>query len=796
MEAWGRALLATGLSALGAAYFLLAARFSLAVARPSEMVGLAVFAFVGVFISVLNEKLHRSAALAERQAAELARGQELHQLNERVWRANQALATEVAERQRREEGLSQSEERFRILVEGVQDYAIFLLDPEGLVASWNTGAERIKGYRAEEIIGQHFSRFYPAEPLARGFPAEELRRATAAGRFEDEGWRLRKDGSRFWANVIITALWDGSGRLRGFSKVTRDLTERRRREEELWQLSRDLEKRVEERTAALAASNEALRRQAEERGQAEHALRESEGRFRATFEQAAVGVAHVGLDGRWLRVNHRLCAITGYAWEELQGLTFQDITHPDDLHADLDHVRRLLAGEVATYAMEKRYIRRDRQEIWVDLTASLVRRPGGEPDHFISVIEDVSQRQGAGAAGPAARRGTGVARGGADAGVTGRQRRPGGVWLLGVARSANPVAKHAVARPGVGRGLWRSAGRGRAGLLPPDRRRRPQDGYAHQRPAGLQPPRRSDLHWPRGSERGAGRKCEPVWRNSFWPARPGGGRGTAALRHGHRSTLVQIVTNLLTNAVKFVAPGVLPKVRIWAENRAEYVRLWVEDNGIGIAADHRARIFNVFERLHGEEESYPGTGIGLAMVRKGVERREAGRAWSRRLEREVASGSNYPGREGPSMSHETILLAEDNSTDALIVHAPVRKSALLNPVQVVDDGDKAVAYLGGQGVYADRELYPPPVLLLLDLKLPRRSGLEILEWLRRQEGLKRLPVVVLTSSKENADVNRAYDLGANSYLVKPVDFDPLLEMVKALGLYWVVMNQKPELEKS
>ena len=147
------------------------------------------------------------------------------------------------------------------------------------------------------------------------------------------------------------------------------------------------------------------------------------------------------------------------------------------------------------------------------------------------------------------------------------------------------------------------------------------------------------------------------------------------------------------------------------------------------------------------------------------------------------------------MLHQTILLAEDNSTDALMVQRALKKAHLMNPVQVVDDGDKAVAYLGGEGVYADREKYPLPVLLLLDLKLPRRSGLEVLDWLRQQEGLKRLPVVVLTSSKESSDVNRAYDLGANSSLVKPVDFDPLLEMVKTLGLYWVVMNQKPETER-
>ena len=146
--------------------------------------------------------------------------------------------------------------------------------------------------------------------------------------------------------------------------------------------------------------------------------------------------------------------------------------------------------------------------------------------------------------------------------------------------------------------------------------------------------------------------------------------------------------------------------------------------------------------------------------------------------------------------HLPILLVEDNSTDALMIRRAFRKANLANPLQVVDDGDKAVAYLSGQGPYADREKYPLPVLLLLDLKLPRRSGLEVLEWLRQQEGLKRLPVVVLTSSKESSDVNRAYDLGANSYLVKPVDFDPLREMVKTLGLYWVVMNQKPETEMS
>src|SRR5215210_2155364 len=124
-------------------------------------------------------------------------------------------------------------ELHRLLVDSIDDYAIFALDPDGHILSWNAGARRLKGYSADEIIGKHFSTFYPREQVERGFPNFELREAARVGRFEDEGWRIRKDGSRFWANVVITALRDPSGGLVGFGKVTRDLTERRRAEETL-----------------------------------------------------------------------------------------------------------------------------------------------------------------------------------------------------------------------------------------------------------------------------------------------------------------------------------------------------------------------------------------------------------------------------------------------------------------------------------------------------------------------------------------------------------------------------------
>ncbi len=135
---------------------------------------------------------------------------------------------DMTERRRMQEALRLSEERFRRLVAEVKDYAIFMLDPEGKVKTWNEGAERIKGYRADEIIGRHFSCFYTSEDIERGKPGEELKIAAREGRSEDDGWRIRKDGSRFWASVVITAVHDEDGKLLGFSKVTRDITERKR----------------------------------------------------------------------------------------------------------------------------------------------------------------------------------------------------------------------------------------------------------------------------------------------------------------------------------------------------------------------------------------------------------------------------------------------------------------------------------------------------------------------------------------------------------------------------------------
>jgi PAS domain S-box-containing protein len=164
------------------------------------------------------------------------------------------VTRDLTQRRRTEESLRVSEERFRLLVHSVKDYAIFMLDPDGRVSSWNEGAQRIKQYTPGEIIGRHFSTFYTAEDLAAGKPAWELETAIRDGRVEDEGWRIRKDGTRFWANVVITAVRNGRGELMGFAKVTRDLTERREAEA----LAMESARRIAEAEAANRTKSEFL----------------------------------------------------------------------------------------------------------------------------------------------------------------------------------------------------------------------------------------------------------------------------------------------------------------------------------------------------------------------------------------------------------------------------------------------------------------------------------------------------------------------------------------------------------
>jgi PAS domain S-box-containing protein len=196
-----------------------------------------------------------------------------------------AVVRDITEFQQSKQALRDSEERFRCLVENVKDYAIYMLDPQGRTISWNQGAERINGYREEEILGQSVACLYPPEEVAVGKPEQELSIAAAVGRFENESYRVRRDGSRFCAHTVLTALQDKYGRLRGFAKVVRDITERKQAEEALHRAYDELERRVEERTAALSQINQRLREEIAERELAETELRRREGQLRQQTQQ-------------------------------------------------------------------------------------------------------------------------------------------------------------------------------------------------------------------------------------------------------------------------------------------------------------------------------------------------------------------------------------------------------------------------------------------------------------------------------------------------------------------------------
>src|SRR5215218_1792783 len=205
ISAWygglGPGLLATFTGGLAADYFSLQPTGSLS-GFSLETVPLLVFFLEGTLVCLLTEALRAAKSRAEGSKLE-------------------------AERHR--ERLRRNEEHFRSLVEGMRNYAIFTLDPKGRVASWNAGAERLEGYSSEEVVGEHFSVFFTEEDIGRGRPEEYLEAATGAGRYEEEHWFVRKDGSRFWAATSITALHDNEGELRGFSEVTQDATEKKER---------------------------------------------------------------------------------------------------------------------------------------------------------------------------------------------------------------------------------------------------------------------------------------------------------------------------------------------------------------------------------------------------------------------------------------------------------------------------------------------------------------------------------------------------------------------------------------
>lgn len=257
-------------------------------------------------------------------------------------------------------------ESFQLLVENVKDYAIYMVDLQGYVTSWNKGAEQIKGYRAEEVVGRHISVFYTPEEIKNGEPERNLRLARLEGRFEDEGWRVRKDGTVFWANVIITALRDEKGELVGFGKITRDMTRRINAENEIKRLNRELEGQ--------------LRRTKTEIIDYKHALDESS------------IVAITDQKGMISYVNDNFCKISKYSKEELVGQDHRIVNsgyHPKTFIRSLWTTiakGKIWRGELKNKAKDGSYY-------WVDTTIVPFLNDKGKPYQYLAIRSDITQRK-------------------------------------------------------------------------------------------------------------------------------------------------------------------------------------------------------------------------------------------------------------------------------------------------------------------------------------------------------------------------------------------------------------------
>jgi PAS domain S-box-containing protein len=608
------------------------------------------------------------------------------------------LAASDAERDRAERELRNARDEAVEILESIGD-GFYALDADRRVAYVNGRALETFGKQREELIGRRFDEAFPEAEKSRVTPI--LREISS--RAEPRDFEIDAPLQGRW-----TAFSAYPRRGGGVSVYFRDVSARRA---------------------------------------AEAALRESEEQFRATFEQAAVGIAHVGLDGRWLRANRRLCEITGYSRNELLRLGFQDITHPDDLGADLDQVRALLAGEIGSYRMEKRYLRPDGSSVWTLLTVSLLRPSAADAQpYFVSVVEDISELKRAEAARRESERryrflaennpqivwtarpdglldyfnhrwtevtGLPVEAGTGEGWAT--AIHPDDLPRMNVAWSRSLITGEPYAvehRVRTSDGAWRwfrtqaAALRaadgeiqiwvGTAADVQDEREALEQvrrlnadlehrvverttqladanaelESFAYSVAHDLRAPLRGMQGFSRALledhadaldktgrdyaeriARGAERLDDLIndllaysrlTREEIRPE-PVELEGLLAdvVRHmdpqieqaraavqlerplpaviGQRAVLMQVLMNLLGNAIKFVPPGAEPQVRVWAEHRDGTARVWVEDNGIGIRPEHRDKIFRVFERLHGQK-AYPGTGIGLAIVKKGVER--------------------------------------------------------------------------------------------------------------------------------------------------------------------------------
>ncbi|HEX7239820.1 MAG TPA: PAS domain S-box protein, partial [Longimicrobiaceae bacterium] len=648
------------------------------------------------------------------------------------------------ERKAMERSLGESEERFGLFVSQVRDYAILMLDSAGRVVSWNAGARNIKGYEADEIIGRSFEVFYAAEDRERGLPGRHLADAAAAGSLRYEGWRLRKDGSRFWADVVITAIHDDEGRLRGFGKVTRDVTERRK---------------------------------------AEEALRESEERYRTLIEQlpAIIYVASVDEGNPTLFASPQAEALLGYSEEEWRGTPqlWLERIHPDDRER-VEAEWTAAHGEGRRFATEYRMVTRDGRVLWFRDESVLLRGDDGGPLFIQGVMLDVTERQRAEAE---------LARAKEEAERANRAKseflsrmshelRTPMNSILGFAQ----VLDRAELTPEHRRSLGHILKAGRHLLQLINEVLEIARIESGRQSLSLEPVRVGTvLHEAFGLVRPLAEQWGVELEETAWPH-------GAVYVQADRQRLTQVLLNLLSNAIKYNRPG--GRVRLAcapaaaAGGEAPRLSVRVEDTGTGIPAGKADQLFTPFARLGAEQTEIEGTGLGLALSQRLTEAMGGTLALESsgpggsvfRLELRVADDP-LEGVEdalpaaaadpGAAAGTATLLYVEDNLANL----------SLVETILLSRPGWRTVPALQGRlGVELAREHRPD--LVLLDLHLPDIPGEEVLRRLRADERTARIPVVVISADATRAMVDRLRAAGADAYLTKPLDIDEFLATVE------------------
>jgi len=500
------------------------------------------------------------------------------------------MLTDISAQKNIELELRRNEERYRLIVDGVQEYAILMLDPEGNILTWSDGARLITGYEPHEIIGRHFSLFYSIDDISAGKPAKELQQTIAEGKYKEEGWRIKKNGSPFWADVVLTPLYNNQNKLIGFSKVTRDLTGRKENEEH---------------------------------------LRQSEERYRLFVEQVTdYAIFMMDEKGRIASWNEGARRIKGYEAKEIIGKYFSIFYPEEDIaNGKPDHELQVAQSE-GKYEEEGWRIRKDGTEFWASVVITPVFTPAKKLVGYSKVTRDLTERK---ASEKALRESFDQYR--ALAGelkITNTELSYANQEL----EQFTSIVSHDLQEPVRTVKSFLQLLDQKLYTAPPAELRE------YLAKALVASDRMKELiqNLLQYSQLGKG-ELETILvdvRQLFLEAQQNcrsaiEETGTEILMEtdvssvkGDHVQLLQLIQNLLSNAIKFTQSE-RPRVTLRCFRKNGHVQFSVSDNGIGIAEEDFAKVFDIFRRLN-TRNKYPGTGIGLAICKKIVERHQ-GRIW-------------------------------------------------------------------------------------------------------------------------------------------------------------------------